>query len=86
MEITYSRVSVSLFADGVSSIQDFWYSDIYIPEVNRFSQKEAEDLILGEKILWAGFGGEPHEFIVTKQSLIEPFKKVIFQAETGTSI
>jgi len=79
-------IFVWLHGDGVYGISGFWYPEIYIPIINNVDIDEAKEKIIGEKIIWHGFGGEPHEFIVSDNSIADSVVKSIFPLEKEESI
>ena len=85
-EILKSHVSVVTFGDGVYYILGCWYLDIFIPSIENVDIEQAKSLVTGESIIWAGYNGEPHEFIVTEESIIDSIVKVIYPVETDSSL
>lgn len=85
-EILYSLINVFVCGDGVYRIIGFWYPDIYIPTYVNFDIEKAKNVVIGEKIIWHGIGGEPYEFVVSEASIPENIVRSIFPIASNDSI
>jgi hypothetical protein len=77
---------VYLYGDGVYSILDSWYKDIYIPPIEKVEEDNIKPRLIGEKIIWYTTAGHPVEFIITSESIIENYTKLIFPIKKENSI
>ena len=86
IKVANTNIRVTLYGDGVFNIDGFWYKDICIPAIDEFSKNQAKGMVVGEKIIWSGFGGEPHEFIVSDNSIGDDIEKTIYPLAGEESI
>lgn len=81
-----TRISVWTYGDGAWAIRGFWYADLVLPEYPVIGEAEARWRVIGKRLVWHGFGGEPHEFLVTPADIGAPIEAVVMPLETGESI
>lgn len=81
IEVLNTNIVVSLFGDGVFNIDGFGHENVYIPSIDKISKNSAKNKVVGKEIIWYGYGGEPHEFIVSESSVGETINKVIVPLE-----
>jgi len=85
-EIPFSRIYVLIYGNEAYAITGHWYSNIYIPSQFNIEKEKAKQKVVGEKITWNDFGGTPHEFIVTTESVSDTISGVVFPVEKDNSI
>lgn len=86
MEVLHTGIDVGLDSEGVYWIEGHWYPEITIPLIPLVSSRQARNSIIGTKITWYGFAGEPHIFTVTSGSITGPAERVVLPFQTGSCI
>lgn len=86
IELPFIRIYVWIYGNEVYAISGHWYSDIYVPANFKIDQERAKRIITGEKIRWCDSGGNPHDFIVTAESVGAEISTAIYPVETANSI
>jgi hypothetical protein len=82
LEVLFTGIYVFLYSDGVYSMHSSWYKDIYIPSHDVIDYENARKSLIGEKIIWYTFIGDPVPFIVGWENIGSNIEKVILPVET----
>ena len=85
-ELPYTWIYVWIYGNEPYAIAGHWYSDIYIPSKYKIDKENAKQKVVGEKIIWYDISGNPQEFIVTSESIIDEFSKAIYPVEKENAI
>jgi len=64
-----TRLTVIANSEGVLAIYNHWYPEFYIPASMVYDSTDVKNILRGRILTFAGFGGEPHQFQITLESM-----------------
>lgn len=86
LEVLNSQYTVVLDSSGVVEVVGHWFEEIAVPPTDKWSADKSKQSLTGKSIVWYGFGGEQHTFIVSAEDLLDPARRVIVQHQVGGNI